>query len=309
MMVKTDLKAKFLGAMVGSALGDAIGELAFRYPKRQSLWTAMDELEELVYTDDTAMAVGLAESLVRRGKIDQQHLGDTFSRNYLREPWRGYASGPPTIFSKVRSSGISYVEAARRLFGGSGSLGNGAAMRIVPVGLCFHDSARLYEEACASAEVTHAHPVGKDGAAVQACAVAQAVKLDPGADFPGEMFVERLVAFARTPEIQNKMRLVRALVVEDASPDVAADRLGRTVAVDQSMPFAIYSLVRNPKSFEDCLFCAVLNGGDRDTLGAMAGAISGAYLGIQAISGAWRHKLENRSDLEALACSLAEMAG
>jgi poly(ADP-ribose) glycohydrolase ARH3 len=304
----TTLKEKYLGAMVGSALGDAIGELAFRCPEKVSLCALVNQIEKLVYTDDTAMAMGLAESLLQKRGINQQHLGDTFSRNFFREPWRGYASGPPRIFSIVRHSGLPYVEAARSLFRGAGSLGNGAAMRIVPVGLFFHHSESLYEIASASAEVTHAHPVGMDGAAVQAKAIAQAVELDSEKEFPTEMFTQRLIAFIRTPEIRDKMELIQALISEGVSPKIAAHRLGRSVAVDESMPFAVYSFLRYPKSFRDCLLCAILNGGDRDTLGAMACAISGAYLGIEAIPRPWRNKLENRAAIEDLASSLAELS-
>jgi poly(ADP-ribose) glycohydrolase ARH3 len=302
-----DLGGKYRGAMVGSALGDAIGELAFIYNQRKELGAILDGIEKLIYTDDTAMAMGLAESILEKRGIDAQHLGDTFNRNFHREPWRGYASGPPTIFSVVRSYGIPYVQAARSLFGGSGSLGNGAAMRISPVGLFFHHSDHLYEAACASAEVTHAHPIGMDGAAVQAMAIAQAVRLDPGKEFPLEGFTEGLIAFSRTPEIWQKMKLLRTLVSEDVPANVVADRLGRSVAVDESMPFAIYSFLRYPKSFEECLFCSILNGGDRDTLGVMACAISGAYLGVEAIPQHWYDKLENRDTIEHLASSLAEL--
>lgn len=302
-----DLKAKYLGAMVGSALGDAIGELAFHYPEKKRLSALVNRIEKLIYTDDTAMAIGLAESILQKRRIDPQHLGDTFDRNFHLEPWRGYASGPPTIFSMVHRYGISHIEAAKSLFGGTGSMGNGAAMRIVPIGLFFHSSDHLYKEACVSAEVTHAHPVGMDGAAVQALAIAQGVKLDPQNEFPFETFIQGLIAFARTPEIREKMKLVQVLVAEGISPSIAADRLGRSVAVDESMPFAIYSFLRYPQSFEECLFCAILNGGDRDTLGAMACAISGAYLGIEAIPKFWCGKLENRETIEHLASSLAEL--
>jgi len=301
-----ELRGIYLGAMVGSALGDAIGELAFGWSEKERLNVFIDRMKKLVYTDDTAMAMGLTESILQKNGIDQQHLGEIFSRNFRREPWRGYASGPPTIFSIVCDTGIPYVEAAKTLFGGSGSVGNGGAMRIVPVGLFFHDSENLYEIASASAEVTHVHPVGKDGAAVQAWAIAQAVKLDPEKEFPSETFTQGLIAFSRTPKVQEKMKLVESLLIEDVSPDIAAARLGRSVAVNESMPFAIYSFLRHPKSFENCLFCAILNGGDRDTLGAMACAISGAYLGIEAIPASWRNKLENRTAIENLASALAE---
>ena len=133
-----DLKSKYLGGMVGSALGDAIGELAVTCPQRDLLLSRLDQVSELRYTDDTAMAIGLSESIIKEGGINQQQLGETFKNNFEREPWRGYASGPPTIFSMVKRFGITYTEAARRMFGGSGSLGNGAAMRVAPLrrGLC-----------------------------------------------------------------------------------------------------------------------------------------------------------------------------
>ena len=311
--MKVDIKSKFLGGMVGSALGDAIGELAFWRRSEALLRSKIARSDVLVYTDDTAMAIGLAEAIVTSksitqvGRLDEQHLGDTFRANYKREPWRGYAMGPPTVFHLVERRGMSYPEAARRLFGGQGSFGNGAAMRIAPVGLFFHDSHNLYEQARTSASVTHAHPVGVDGAAVLAWAVAQAVKLHPQKPFPLGRYSQGLVDFARTPQIRDKMVLVRDLLAEDVPPPDAARRLGRGVAVHQSMPFAVYAFLRHPQSFEACLFCAILNGGDRDTLGAMACAISVAYLGMEAIPQGWREKLENREYIEDLAIKLEEI--
>jgi poly(ADP-ribose) glycohydrolase ARH3 len=294
--------------MIGSALGDAIGELAFHDSEKEKLEITIKACRELRYTDDTAMAIGLAESIVATQTIDEQDLGQTFRRNFEREPWRGYAAGPPTIFSLVSMKGISYFDAAKSLFGGEGSLGNGASMRVGPVGLFFHSSPKLYEFAAASARVTHAHPVGMDGAAVQAYAISQAVSLDPGADFPRRAFIQNLIDFAETPEIKEKMEMVQRLIHENAPPNVAADRIGRTVAIHESMPFAIFSFVRHPEYFVDCLFCAILNGGDRDTLGAMACAVSGAYLGIDSIPKVWENKLENLSHLENLAIALADLS-
>jgi poly(ADP-ribose) glycohydrolase ARH3 len=305
-MNRPTLEAKYLGAMIGSAVGDAIGELAFHYPERGKLSQVVEGVRELRYTDDTAMAIGLATSLVKKGCLDGQDLGETFRRNFEGEPWRGYATGPPTIFAMVRSLEISYTQAAQSLFGGSGSFGNGAAMRIAPLGLFFHDSVQIYEHACDSAEVTHAHPVGKDGAALQARAVAQAVKLDPHKEFLVDLFVRDLIDFCRTHEISEKMELLEELLNKNVNPPLAAKQLGQSVAVQESMPFAIYSFVRYPRSFEDCLDCAIMHGGDLDTLGAMAGAVSGAYLGVEAIPSRWRGKLENRQTIEQLALELAE---
>jgi poly(ADP-ribose) glycohydrolase ARH3 len=292
--------------MIGSALGDAIGELAFAFPEKSSLINKLDLNKMLRYTDDTAMAIGLAESIIEMGGIKEQHVGDTFKKNFIQEPWRGYASGPPTVFSLVEEGGITYYEAARSLFGGQGSLGNGAAMRIAPVGLFYHESSELNLHSNISAQVTHAHPVGMDGAFMQSLAVAQATKLDPEADFKAELFIENLVKNAKTQQIQKKMKLIGELIDQKISEYAAARQLGQTVAVDESMPFAVYAFLRYPQSFEDCLFCAVLNRGDRDTIGAMACAISGAYLGIEAIPDSWIKKLENSSKIKELATKLLE---
>lgn len=295
----------FQGGMLGSALGDAVGECAFQYSGEESLWRHVEETGLLSYTDDTAMALGLAECLLQQGDIDQQELGRIFRVNYEREPWRGYGPGPPAVFSRVMKSGISYRAAARMLFGGKGSLGNGAAMRIVALGLFYRHSGLLYEKARLSAEVTHSHPVGIDGAALQAIAVARAALLDPENEFPVPAFADGLIHAARTDIFKEKMTMVKDLLAEGALPDEAARVLGKSVAVHESMPFAVFSFLKNHQSFRETVACAVLHGGDRDTLGAMAGALSGAYLGVGAIPPDWRDKLENGNDVATLASRLA----
>jgi poly(ADP-ribose) glycohydrolase ARH3 len=303
---KTDT-SRFSGCLLGSALGDAIGELAFHNTNIERLSYKLDLVKELIYTDDTAMAIGIAESLIVRGHLDPEHLGEIFQKNFRREPWRGYASGPPTIFTAVAQKGTTYVEAAKSLFGGRGSFGNGAAMRVAPVGLLYHDSLNLYEKVYLSACVTHAHPLGVDGSAIQAKAVAQAVKLDPEIELSPDEFLNGLLDFTRTPEMKTKLLLVQRLIAENISPMRAAQQIGRSVSAHESVPFSIYSFLLYPRSYENCLYCSILNGGDRDTLGAMAGAISGAYLGVEALPQTWLKKLENRTVIQELALKLMKL--
>ena len=304
--MKSDLTGKFLGCMLGSALGDAIGELAFGLPDRAKLMAEVDRISTLTYTDDTAMAIGIAESLAQHGSLDQQRLGRQFHDNYRREPWRGYAAGPPSLFALVERNGVPYAEVARQLFGGEGSMGNGASMRIGPIGLYFHARPDLDDVARASAAVTHVHPVGLDGAAVQAKSVAQAVALDRSEPIVVETFCRKLFDIACTEQIRERIKLVQDLLEKRVPPRRAIAEIGFGVAVHESMPFALYAFLANPKSFEECLLCAVLNGGDADTLGAMACAISGACLGIESIPAPWANKLENRNYLESLARTLAK---
>ncbi len=300
------MQDKFLGGLIGCALGDAIGELAFRYRTEERLQQAIAQSTQLRYTDDTAMAIGLASSLTERGTIDAQHLGDTFRKNYGREPWRGYASGPPTIFRQVESGGVTYAEAAKELFGGEGSFGNGAAMRVVPVGLFYHGSPSLYAKVRSSAEVTHAHALGIDGAAIIARAVSLAT--EPGPPLEWEPFLDDLIALAQTSEMRARLKSAGEAIRARTPPQEVGMRLGPGVAAHQSVPFAIYAFLSHPQSFTACLFCAALNSGDRDTVAAMACSISGAYLGIDALPREWQEKLENREILAGLAKRLWEKA-
>ncbi len=299
-----NLEEKFRGCLLASALGDAIGEIAFFRPSLSALQEELRTSTQLRYTDDTAMAIGLAESITRRGCLESRHLGDTFRSNFLREPWRGYASGPPAVFSMVSDLGISYTEAASRLFRGTGSFGNGAAMRIGPVGAFYYDSPRLYEQVRIASAVTHAHPVGIDGAAVLAKAVAIAVGKTTSKSLSATGITAELTKFARTDVIKEKLTQVKTLISANTDPAQAAMTLGKGIAVQESMPFALYAFLRFPHSFEECLYCAVLNGGDRDTLGAMACAVSGAYLGEKALPKTWLEKLENEKQIRRLAVKL-----
>lgn len=304
-----DLNAKFVGAMVGAALGDAIGEVAFQRTRKERLLAQIERLDTLTYTDDTAMAIALADHLTAIGDVNGQRLGDTFREHFEREPWRGYGPGPPAIFVRVAQSGIPYEAAARTLYNGQGSLGNGAAMRITPLALFFYDADALAEKARASAVVTHTHPVGIDGAVFQARAVTSAISRDPAENFDVVGFVEDLILFARTLEMRVKLEHVRTLIQGEASFAEAAQRLGLSVAVHESMPFALYCFLRHANDYRECLFAAILNGGDRDTMGAMAGAISGAYLGSDVIPSRWRNKLESRHAIETLAHRLLACRG
>ena len=305
-MELSELTDRFLGSMLGSALGDAIGELAFSIPDRSDLLNTVEASGRLNYTDDTAMAIGIAQEILEHGTIDSQRLGARFHENYNREPWRGYASGPPTLFAQAAWKGMSYTDAAKDLFGGEGSFGNGAAMRIGPVGMCYHASPDLDAVARASAAATHAHPIGIDGGAVQAAAVGRALGHDRNQPIEAGAFCRALLNVARTEEIRDGINLVQRQIEEREEPHDANLKIGRGIAAHESMPFSLFAFLTNQQSFEECLLCAVLHGGDADTLGAMACAISGAYLGAGAIPEDWLEKLENRSMLEDLARGLAE---
>ena len=303
-----DIHDKFLGAMVGSALGDAVGFLAYKYQDRDDLLARIDQAENLTYTADTVMAVAMAETLINEGSISTRSLGDSFLKHFASKPWQRQGAEPPEIYRIVEREGIDYVYAARRLFDGEGSYGNGAAMRITPLALFYHNAEDLYEKARISAEVTHTHPVGIDGAAVFAKALASTVTLRPQRPFSPQNFIDMLIDFARTDEIKNKLALIPPLLEKDVDPAESVTRLGNSVIVQESMPMALFCFLRYPHTWLESVLCAITHGGKRDTMGIMAGALSGAYLGVSAITDQWRNKLEDVRHIEALAREVAAYA-
>ncbi len=296
---------RFKGCIIGSALGDAVGELAFKYPSKDKLFSHIDDLERLRYTDDTAMAIGLAESLIEcGGEVDQQNIGDIFRKNYREEPWRGYGQGPPKIFNMVEENDIGYVEAANTLFQGEGSKGNGAAMRIAPVGTFFADDDNIYEKGVKTAEVTHAHKLGKDGAGILATAIGDASLSD---NISPIKFVDKIAERAEAQEFTQALKQIKSLLQNEADREKAAKELGTSVLIEKSVPYAIFSFLKNPDSYEEALMNAILVSGDRDTIGAMAGAISGAFLGIEGLREKWVEKLEDLSYMKKLGEDLYEL--
>ncbi len=287
---------KFLGCLVGNAVGDALGS------SFEGFWVS--DLEFGGYsgrwTDDTHMMIGVAESLISCGGFDGGHMAQTFIRNYEEEPWRGYASGPPRVFRMIKR-GYSWSEASKQLFNGLGSYGNGAAMRVAPVGLLYYDDQEeLRSVAYAQSQITHAHGLGMEGAAIQAYSVALAVKADPSIKLDPYDFLGKIKDFTRSEVYRQKIEKCFELLNETNKRRVVRE-LGNGVEAYNSVPAAIYSFSRNVDSFRDAVTYAISLGGDTDTIGAMTGAISGAYHGVEKIPEEWKNRLEKIDYIEKLA--------
>lgn len=281
------VRLKFVGCMVGCAVGDALGSSFGVFHGR--------------WTDDTHMMIGVAESLIAKKGFDGNHMAWAFIKNYEMEPWRGYASGPPQVFKWIKA-GIPWNEASKRLFGGVGSYGNGAAMRVAPVGLLYHDDLeKLRSVAYAQSLITHAHELGIEGAVLQAFAIALATKEDPSKGLNVYTFLERLLGLTNSTVYREKLETALSLLKEKPNKHKIVERLGNTVEAYNSVPTAIYCFLCNHQSFEKAVAYAVSLGGDRDTIAAMTGAISGAYHGVKAIPEHWLNKLEKKAYIEKLA--------
>ena len=303
------LKSKFLGSLIGTGVGDALGAGLEGHMRVEGaeVRALAEKRTTLVYTDDTHMMIGVAESLIESKGFDGQHMAHRFMENYRREPYRGYGPGPPRVF-KLIEGGETWDKAAEMLYGG-GSFGNGSAMRIAPVGLFYYDDPpKLRQISYESSRITHAHDLGKEGAALQAYAVAIAACSDPSTELQSQDFLVKLHDFVRQDVFREKVEAIEKLSGEKDKSRVVAE-LGHGIEAFNSVPTAIYCYLRHPKSFAEAVIYAISLGGDTDTIGAMTGAISGAYLGIEAIPDEWRERLENRDYIARLAEGLWRLRG
>jgi poly(ADP-ribose) glycohydrolase ARH3 len=303
-VIKQVLKSKFIGSLVGTGVGDALGA-PFEGRGRVGLEEVENtaaSLKVLTYTDDTHMAISAAESLVRTGDFDGQDMALAFTENYELEPFRGYGLGPPRIFRLIRAGG-AWDRVAQGLYRG-GSYGNGSAMRIASIGVFYHDNPqRLRDVAYKSSLITHAHELGKEGTALQAYAIALATSLKPLGGFEQGDFLSKLVDYMPSGVYREKLNRMQVLLGQPDKGRVI-EELGNGVEAFNSVPAAIYSFLAWPDSFAQAVLHAISLGGDTDTIGAMTGAISGAYLGVESIPGNWKSRLENVGYIEELGAKL-----
>lgn len=296
-----DLADRFRGALVGTAVGDALGaptEGRSRVPR--SYLDSLDDPPNLGYTDDTAMTIGVARSLVEKAGFDGEHMSDTLATIYRREPWRGYGSGPPIVFA-LREQGVPWDQAAVGLFGGEGSFGNGAAMRVAPVALHAHpDHDAAAGLARRTAIITHSHPEGMDGAVVQAVAIETALT---STSVEPDRIATRLLDHASTSALREKISFLAGNA--DRPLSEIAETLGNGIAARDSVVTALACFLANVDDFPGAIESAIGLGGDTDTIAAMTGALSGAYLGLEEIPEQWR-AVEGAAELSSLADALAE---
>jgi poly(ADP-ribose) glycohydrolase ARH3 len=283
------MQDRFRGCLLGLAVGDAVGApfegvpgdaIFHEFGPIDKVIAAIDD-DVITYTDDTQMAIGVAECLLAHASAEGNCLADRFLANY--ESGRGYGRGVRMILDAM-VAGENWKHLVTTIFPG-GSYGNGAAMRVAPVGLVFHDKAnRLREVAKRSAELTHLHPLGIDAAVIVATAVSILLRDQV---FDSKSFFAELEATATTEEFQWQLRTAGRLSAKEMF------HFGSSLPAHRSVTTAITCFSVWPDSYAKAIGRAISMGDDTDTLAAIAGALSGAYLGVGAIPPHLLSRLEN----------------
>ncbi|MFE6868862.1 ADP-ribosylglycohydrolase family protein [Kitasatospora sp. NPDC057692] len=292
-------------SLEGLALGDGFGERwfpPFRTPQEafnQIRGRRIPEEQPWHWTDDTAMALSVYGVLTAFDAVHQEKLALAFGATYLADPGRGYGRGMHGLLPGLAEEPGSWRTGARELFGGQGSFGNGAAMRVAPLGAWFHaDLEEAAEQAALSAEVTHAHPEGVAGAVAVAVAAGFAARGRADRDVPegSELLAE---VADRTPEGAVREGLCRAAGLDAGTePWRAADVLGsgQRVQARDTVPFALWSAAHHLGSLTDALWTTAEGLGDVDTTCAITAGVVAARTGLAGVPEAWLTRREPLPD-------------
>lgn len=295
---------KFPGCFLGLAIGDAYGAEFEGGPIERLLWQVIGKTRDgkIRYTDDTQMSMDLASSFIQNNGVNQEHLANTFARNYR---WsRGYGPSAAWLLKKIRN-GAGWQDVNRAKFK-DGSHGNGAAMRAPILALCFAaDEQALAENVIKSSEITHAHPHAIEGAKLIAFVTHAALH-----DWHTEAILQALPDWCESNEYQMKVAYcIEAVRASDAvATKVLRSKLGNGNAATQSCVTAVYFALKHRRGYDDMLGQISKLGGDVDTIGAMAGAIWGAFNGSEALEKSTIQSIENASTIISLAEQLYSMS-
>jgi ADP-ribosylglycohydrolase len=301
---------RFRGALLGLAAGDAVGTtVEFQSPGSFPPVVDMTgggpfHLEAGQWTDDTSMALCLAESLLERGGFDP---GDQLER-YVRWHRKGHLSSTGKCFDvgNTVAGALRHYEATGDVFSGPTdpkSAGNGSIMRLAPVALFYaHAPREAMHWAAESSRTTHGAAEAVDACRYLAALLVGAVRgaskdelLSPGYAPERGAWQERPLAPAIAEIAAGSFRRKEPPAIKGTGYVVA------------SLEAALWALDR-AASFEDGCLRAVNLGDDADTTGAIYGQLAGAIYGEEGIPAKWRKKLAMRERIEDFAESLHDRA-
>lgn len=295
-----DMQERYKGCLLGLAAGDALGTtLEFKPPGSFAPITAMTgggpfHLQPGQWTDDTSLALCLADSLIERKGFDPV---DQLER-YCRWWKEGYLSSTGFCFDigTTTSAALSQFLRFREPYPGQTnpySAGNGSLMRLAPVPMYYSATPK---EAIAlageSSRTTHALPVTIDACRYYAALIAGALEGRSKEEILSPYFCP-VHAYWEAHPLCREVHDVAGGSFKDKVPPEIRGR-GYVMA---SMEAALWAFYRG-RSFEEGCLLAVNLGEDADTIGAIYGQLAGAYYGKTAIPDRWLSVLAFRELIE-----------
>jgi ADP-ribosylglycohydrolase len=287
-----NLKAARL-ALEGLSIGDGFGDRFFDMNHAEQIVHRVPPDAPWPYTDDTNMALSVYEILRLHGIVQPEALALSFGVHY--DPRRKYGSAMHNLL-RVYAEGASWTM-AQKLFEGQGSYGNGAAMRIAPLGAYFaEDLAQVTEQARVSAIVTHAHPEGIAGAVAVAIAAAYATRLRGSSAPTRSEFLQMILPHVPYSEVKSRITRAAALQTNHAAHVAAMLGNGSMISAQDTVPYALWCAASHLDNFEEALWVTVSGFGDIDTNCAIVGGIVASYVGEAALPQVWISRREALPD-------------
>ncbi|MFJ9715436.1 ADP-ribosylglycohydrolase family protein [Streptomyces sp. NPDC101213] len=259
-----------LAALRGLAVGDALGSQFFvpaHYPLLKDRELPPGPWQ---WTDDTEMACSVVAVLAAHRRIDQDALAHSFAAHHDFD--RGYGPAVNRMLRLVREGG-DWRELAAALFNGQGSWGNGAAMRIAPLGAWYAgDPEQATHQAEISAYPTHQHREAVVGA--MAVAAAAALAGAPGGPPGADALLEGVIGLMPRSAVTAGLRRARDMLdYDDAGTVAAVLGCGRRTTAHDTVPFALWSAARSLGDYEKAFWTTAQAGGDVDTTCAIVGGV------------------------------------
>ena len=280
--MESNLRDRIRGCAVGAAVGDALGmPLEFGPPIPQDRLVRemlAGRVPAGTFTDDTEMALALADSLLAHRPLDPVDLGQRFVA------W--YQGGPDDVGIHTRSvlsriaAGASWEQAVVQVQAQKpDSAGNGSVMRCWPVALArWDDPAQLLVDSRLQSRVTHPHAECEAGSAFVNAAIGHLLSGMPAAGA-----VERALDEAEVP------LALRAVLL--AAPRRRREELVNSGWVRHTLESAVWGLL-STGTFAEAVVQVVNLGQDADTAGTVVGALAGAAYGLEAIPQRWKAVLQ-----------------
>lgn len=274
-------------SLEGLSIGDGFGDRFFMHTDSAMAMIRSRALPKAPwdFTDDTNMALSIYESLRLHNEIDQNALAASFARHY--DSRRGYGPAMHRLLGRI-GGGDQWQIVASELFDGQGSYGNGAAMRVAPIGAYFApDMDRVVEQARKSAEITHAHPEGIAGAIAVAIAAACAVNLQATPPPTRADFIDMILPYVPDSEVKSGIRRARDIQSNEVDHVIGMIGNGYQISAQDTVPFTLWCMGEQLNNFEGAMWLTASGLGDVDTNCAIVGGVVALYVRHDGIPTDW----------------------
>jgi ADP-ribosyl-[dinitrogen reductase] hydrolase len=280
-MDDTNIQGRLNGCAVGAAVGDALGmplEFGSMRPENNLVRQMLPgRLPSGCFTDDTEMALAVAESLIVHQPLDADDLVKRFLR-WLRSSPSDVGMHVSKVLGWI-TAGTSWQDTAERVRKEMPSTaGNGSVMRCWPVAVAeWPNREQIVIDSKLQSMVTHPNPDCLAGSAFINWMIAEL--------FDGSTLQTAYQSAMENIELSTEFRQLL-----EGAPNCGREGLKNSGWVRHTLQSAVWALL-STDNFEDALVAVVNLGGDADTAGTVVGAVAGAAYGLQAIPDQWRSRI------------------